>query len=463
MHSGPEPDSVLLHLANWIATLSHEAIPPSVLQAARDCLVDTLGVALAGSRTHVAEVARSAAERIYATGHATALGSASRMSAPGAAFVNACAAHALDFDDNCYAGFVHGSAVLVPASLAAAEARDISGKAFLTALIAGAEVEYAVGKAATPSLYAKGWWTTGVLGPVGAAAAAASAFGLERQQVAAALGTAVAGTGGAKSCFGTDAKPLLCGRAAEGGVTACILASSGASGPSSALEDTRGFWRLFNDGIWEPQPLRELGLRWSLLDPGIDVKRIPVCLSAHAAVDALMALMAEYDLAVDDVERIECDVSGIVVANLVHDEPRTPQEAQFSLPFAIGCSLVNGDVRLEQLRPEVLRSPTLQAVMRRVSMVSSDRWEPGTDLLRRHPEGAFVTLMTADGRRFEKFGDYARGMKQRPLSQAELDGKFLDCAGAVEGLDSAALLARLRGIDELDSIRDVLADAAPQR
>lgn len=463
MNKMTEPDGVLLHAAEWVAALRHDAIPPSVLQVARDCVVDTLGVALAGSRTRVAEVARSAAQGIYGAGDASALGMSARMSAPGAAFVNACAAHALDFDDNCYAGFVHGSAVLVPAALAAAQARDISGQAFLTALVAGAEVEYAIGKAATPSLYARGWWTTGVLGPIGAAAVAASAFGLDRRQVAAALGTAVAGTGGAKSCFGTDAKPLLCGRAAEAGLSACMLAASGGSGPGSALEDSRGFWRLFNDGTWEPQPFADLGTQWSLLEPGIDVKRIPVCLSAHAAVDAVMALMADNDLALDDVEHIECDVSSIVVANLVHDRPRTPQEAQFSLPFAIACSLVHGDVRLEHLDPAVLMSPRLQAVMGRVGMVPSERWAPGTELVNKHPEGALVTLTTSDGRRFETLADYARGMKQRPLSQAELDGKFLDCAGAVPGLDTAALLARLREVDELTSVRGLPTDEVAQR
>lgn len=455
-----DSEGVLVHAADWVAALRHDAIPPAVLQVARDCVVDTLGVALAGSRTRVAEVARTAARGIYGAGEATALGLPAGMSAPGAAFVNACAAHALDFDDNCYAGFVHGSAVLVPAALAAAQARDISGQAFLTALVAGAEVEFAIGKAATQSLYARGWWTTGVLGPIGAAAAAASAFGLDRHQVAAALGTAVAGTGGAKSCFGTDAKALLCGRAAEAGLSACMLAASGASGPGSALEDTRGFWRLFNDGVWEPEPFEDLGVQWSLLEPGIDVKRIPVCLSAHAAVDAVMAIMADNSLAPEDVAHIECDVSGIVVANLVHDRPRTPQEAQFSLPFAIACSLVHGDVRLEHLDPAVLLSPELQAVMGRVGMVSSDRWAPGTELVNKHPEGALVTLTTRGGRRFETLGDYARGMKQRPLSQGELDGKFLDCAGAVPGLDAAGLLTRLRRLDELPSLRGMPGDVA---
>lgn len=452
-----ETTPAVRRLAEWAAGLDYRAIPEPVRQAARDCVVDTLGVALAGSRSRVGEVARAAADNLYAPGRATVLGRSRGAVAPGAAFVNAAAAHALDFDDNCYAGFVHGSAVLVPAALAAAEGRNVSGRAFLTALVAGAEVEYAAGKAATPSLYSKGWWTTGVLGPIGAAAAAASALGLDADRTIAALGIAVAGTGGAKSCFGTDAKPLLCGRAAEAGLTAALLAANGASGPADAFEDSRGFAHLFNDGVWEGEPFAVLGTQWSLLDPGIDVKRIPVCLSAHAAVDAVMEIVAENGLSAADVERIECDVSGIVVANLVHREPATPQEAQFSLGFAIACALVHGDVRLAHLDLGVLRSEALQNLMGRVEMVSSSRWEAGSDLLRRHPEGAVVQLSTRDGRRFEKFGDYARGMMQRPLGKDELDGKFMDCAKMVPELDAAGLLARLRAVDELASIREVFA------
>jgi 2-methylcitrate dehydratase PrpD len=447
-------------LAEWAAGLRYDAIPPEVLQAARDCLVDTLGVALSGSRTPVAGVARRAAEGIYGAGNATAIGRTSPFTAPGAAFVNACAAHALDFDDNCYAGFVHGSAVVVPAGLAAAEDRGVSGKAFLTALVAGSEVEYVVGKATTASLYEKGWWTTGVLGPVGAAAAAGSVFGLDAAGLAAAIGMVAAGTGGAKSCFGTDAKPLLCGRAAEAGVTAALLAANGASGPASAFEGAGGLARLFNDSVWDAQPVRDLGTKWSLLEPGIDVKRIPVCLSAHAAVDALMALMRENGLGLSHVERIDCDVSGIVIANLVHDDPQTPQEAQFSMPFALACALVHGDIRLEHLDAEVLRSAELRGLMRRVHMTSSARWEPGSARLRAHPEGAFVRVTMADGRSFETFGAYARGMKQRPLSASELDGKFLDCARAACTHGAGGLLGRLRAVDDLASAREIFAAPA---
>src|SRR3954453_5480895 len=246
-------------LADWACTLRLAEIPQPVRRAARNALVDTIAVTIAGSQTPVAILARGVTRAAYASGLASLLGTDETLNAPGAALANGAAAHALDFDDNCYAGFVHGSAVILPAVLATAEAEGASGADLLTAFVAGCEAEFAVGAAMTASLYEKGWWTTGVLGPVGASIAAARILGLDAQSTPCALGLAVAGTGGAKACFGTDGKPVLCGRAAERGVLAALMARAGITGPWDAFENSRGFASLFNGGTFNPKALDGLG------------------------------------------------------------------------------------------------------------------------------------------------------------------------------------------------------------
>ncbi|MBL0965778.1 MAG: amino acid permease [Blastomonas sp.] len=136
-------------LARFAADLTWGTIPPEVAAVARDCLIDTLGVALAGSRRPVVERLSAVARQSYAAGPAHLWGGQGGLSAPGAALVNGAAAHALDFDDNCYDGFVHGSAVIVPAAIAAAEAAEAAGADLLVAFVAGCEAEFAVGAAAT--------------------------------------------------------------------------------------------------------------------------------------------------------------------------------------------------------------------------------------------------------------------------------------------------------------------------
>jgi 2-methylcitrate dehydratase PrpD len=442
-------------LSRFAAGLTYAAIPADVRATAVRALVDTVGVAIGGDSRAVTGRMRALAEARYAPGRASVFGSTARLCPQGAAFVNGTAAHALDFDDNCYAGFVHGSAVIVPAALAVAQEARRTGRDLLTAFVAGSEVEFAIGAAATAHIYEKGWWTTGVLGPMGASVAAAKLMGADAAVIAHALGLAVAQAGGAKACFGTDGKPALCGRAAETGVAMAELALAGMTGPADAFENSRGFTRLLNDGIWDGGAVEAIGRDWLMRAPGIDIKRIPVCLSAHAAVDALMDIVAEHGLDRSAVSRVVCDVGPVVRANLVYDRPVSPQQAQFSLPFCIGAALVQGDLSLASLAPEVLASREVRAAMDRVEVVTGPRWD-NLDFARAAPEGAIVTLVMADGRRLERFNAMARGTTARPLSDAEFDAKFLSCVAGPLRAKGAVLLDRLRGIEAQDNLLDLI-------
>lgn len=444
-------------IANWAAALSIERTPRPVVDAAIRCLIDTIAVAIPGAATPVAERAREAALASYAPGWSTVLGDTRRLAAAGAAFVNATAAHALDFDDNCYAGVVHGSAVVVPAALAATQAVDGGGRDMLVAFIAGVEAEYALGRALTMSIYERGMFTSSLLGVGGAAVSAARAMRLDAAGIAHALGLAMCGAGGVKACVGSDAKPLLLGHAAQAGIVAALLARAGATGPLDLFEHPRGFARLLGNGIFEASAIDGLGRVWSLLEPGIDIKRAPVCLSAVAALDGLLGIMAENRLAETDVETVECELSPISRANLAYDEPRTVMEAQFSLPFVLACALRHGEVGLRHLDQALLGDASLRNLMRRIVPRISERWASDSELAAKYPEGAYLVVSCRDGRRLERFVGAGRGTASQPLTNAELDAKFLACTGELLGPPAAAdLLSRLRRVEELASIRDLL-------
>jgi 2-methylcitrate dehydratase PrpD len=446
-------------IARWVASLRADAIPPAVRARARACLIDTVGVALAGSATEVARHARALIDETAAAGECTAFGAKRRYDACAAAFANGTAAHAQDFDDNCYAGFVHGSAVIVPAILAVGERQDAAGADAVSAYVAGAECEYAVGAATRSRLYERGWWTTGVLGPIGASMAAAWLLRLDEARTRAALGLAVTAAGGMKACFGSDAKPLGAGHAARTGVACALLASHGASGPAEALQESNGLKTLFNEGVFDEHCVESLGKHWYLEQPGVDVKRIPVCLSSHAAADAISELAAEHALAIGDIEEIVCDVPPIVLANLKYDAPASAREAQFSMPFAIAVTLRHGKVELRHLSDDVLVDAALRALMARVRQHSGERWGDA-GLRERAPEGAAVRIRMRDGRTLERFRAVARGAAGDPLSDAELAGKFRDCAAPMLGASRAeGLLADLRALDGARPLRDVLRGA----
>ncbi|MFL9866883.1 MmgE/PrpD family protein [Paraburkholderia fungorum] len=444
-------ESAIRRLAAWVAALTPADLPPAVATVATRATIDTIGVALAGSRTDVGSQARRFAGEIFGNGRATVWSSTLALTAPGAAFANGVAAHALDFDDNCYAGFVHASAVVVPAAWAASQAAGRSGSAYLASYVAGVEAEFAVAEAMGLAPYQRGWWTTSLYGTIGACAAACHAFGLDAHATASALGFAIAGTGGTKAGFGTDAKALMVGRAAQTGVSAALLAREGCTGPDNALDGVNGIAALTGAEAYSVTPFDTLGRTWRLLSPGLDVKRIPVCLSSHAAVDALRDLIGE-GLDVRHIERIVCDVPPIVVKNLVYAQPATRQQAQFSLPYALAATLLHGDVTLAGFDPAALAAPELLAAMQRVRMHTSERWADPVRLADA-PEGAWLRVELRDGRAIERFRSAAVGTAASPMSDGEFDRKFISCATAVHDAGTAATwLSTLREVGRVAAL-----------
>jgi 2-methylcitrate dehydratase PrpD len=149
-----------------------------------------------------------------------------------------------------------------------------------------------------------------------------------------------------------------------------------------------------------------------------------------------------------------------VTANLVYDQPKTPQQAQFSLPFAIGCMLTHGDVSLAQLDPAVLEDPALAEAMSRVTTVTTGLWQRGGEKAQLYPEGAHVTVTTRDGRSFEHFNGFARGTTARPLTDAEIAGKFMGCAsGAIGQPEAERLIGQLHALETLPSVRSLFGGA----
>lgn len=434
-------------LAAWCSNLRLADVPAPVRAIAKHCLIDTLGVALAGSRTQVARYAAQVQELSAAAGHSTLLGRPGGLTPGAAAFANAVAGHALDFDDNSYAGFVHASVIIAPAALAMAQMLDMDGRGLLSAFIAGAECEYALAKVLTREIYDRGWWTSSVLGAIGACAAACHALALDTEQTAAAFGIALAGAGGMKAAFGTDAKALMAGHTAAYGVNCALLASRGCSGPLDVVEHPRGLAALFAGGALQPLPSG--GWQWGLLDPGVDFKRIPLCLSSHAAVEVVRGLSPD----AASVAQIICDVPPIVMQNLPHQQPSTAQQAQFSMPFAIASACLWGDIGLAHLN--YLHNPPLRVLMARVRMTSSARWTEA--LLAQAPEGAWVSVQLQDGSTREGFCAAALGSAARPLSRAQRLDKFTQCASATLPLEDAqALFDTLEHLEQVRCLRTLM-------
>ena len=395
-------------------------MPADVSAVADRAMLDTLGAMIAGG-AHAATGAIATALPSHPGMSTRATGGTS--DAETAALVNGMAAHVWDIDDTSYTGIMHGSAVVLPAVLAVAQEIGTSEDAVRRAFVVGSEITYVLADICTHSHYFHGWWSTATFSLTGATAAIGILLELNEDQMTSAMGLAAAGSGGGKAVFGTDGKPFFVGETARRAIGFARAARAGLTGPERAFEDDRGYLKLLNGGKTDMAALDTLGQRWRLVDPGLLFKTNPVCSAAHAAIDQMNALMRELEATPDQIAEIRAEVPELVYVSLVYPDPQTPQEAQFSLPYALACAALHGRVRFEDLLPDAIQDPQKMELMRKIRVESVP--DLSTDDMRaKFPESARLKVTLKDGYSQQGFCGVAYGMPQNPLNDKTLIAKF---------------------------------------
>ncbi|MDB5414554.1 MAG: 2-methylcitrate dehydratase [Rubritepida sp.] len=441
-------------LAAWCANTPREWSAPS-LEGARRAFVDTVAVMLAGQNEPCAVATRRAVSA-WGSGPCHVMGGAP-LAAPWAALVNGTAAHAIDYDDVLDPAMSHPSAALVPAVLALGETLDASGKDCLDAFLVGFEVLARLGEAMNLSHYKRGWHTTLSLGSMGVAAACARMLKLDAETTTMAISLATSMAGGSKRQFGSMAKPLHAGLAAKNGIVAAQLAASGLTGVSEPLEGRWGYIEMMagDDVFGLDAALAKIGEPDAMRQYGAWAKFYPCCASTHRPVDALLSL----GLRPEDVVSIHAEVSEVAAANLRYRFPSDANEARFSLNYCLAAALVQGTLNKASFSPQSLARAELVPLIECVTMtvdpeLTADR--PVTESFER----GTVHVTLRDGTRRTAVALAARGHPSAPLSDAELEAKFRDCASGViepEAVDAALdHLARLGSLERIASLTATL-------
>src|SRR6516164_5176069 len=228
-------------LAGKASTLDYDDLPASVRELARQCILDYLGVVLAGAEDPLVRILLDEMTEAGGSPQASIIGHDARLPALSAALVNGAASHALDYDDVNMAMPGHPSVAILPGLIALAELSGASGRDLITAFVAGYETACRIGAAFRPGHYNLGFHSTGTLGSFGAAAACARLLGLQTIPTAAALGIAGTQAAGLKSQFGTMCKPFHAGKASQNGLLAARLAARGFSSRDDLVECVQGF------------------------------------------------------------------------------------------------------------------------------------------------------------------------------------------------------------------------------
>jgi 2-methylcitrate dehydratase PrpD len=433
-------------LADHCRGIRYDDLPADAITVAKQCLLDWLGVTIAGADEPLTRILRAEAMEQGGNPQATLIGTGERVTAAQAALVNGASSHALDYDDVHLAMSGHPSVPVWPALLALAEQRGASGRDVLAAFVAGVEMECRIGRYVMPGHYSVGFHATGTLGTFGAAAACAHLMGLDREQWLNAMGIAGAQAAGLKSMFGTMCKPLHAGKAAQNGLAAATLAFRGFTSNPEVLETSQGFAATQTTTPSPEAALAGLGEHYAVRD--VLFKYHAACYGTHETIEAILRLKAKEGVSADDVRGIELTVPRGHLSMCNIQEPSTPLEGKFSLRFTAALALVTGDASEQAFTPAAVREPALTAVRDRVTVearTGSADWD-----------GTRVGLTLGDGRQLEESVDLNVPAEDLDVQWDRLAAKFDSLAAP---LLPAGRSARLRALVQNLEAQPSLAEA----
>jgi 2-methylcitrate dehydratase PrpD len=328
-------------LAARAAGLRFDSLPDDIVELARQCLLDFLGVTIAGANDPAVQIVLD--EVMSQGGHpqASLVGRPHKVATHQAALVNGVASHSLDYDDVNWSLEGHPSVAIIPGLLALAEYRGACGSDFITAFVAGYETACRIGKLVSPSHYKRGFHATSTVGSFGAAAACARLLGLNGEQTAIALGIAGTQAAGLKSMFGTMCKPLHAGKAAQNGLLAALLAARGFDSRPDVLECVQGFAQTqsddYNFEAASEDPPGDYHLRANLF------KYHAACYMTHSAIECTRRLMNRFKITPESVREVIVYVDPALDGVCNISEPKTGLEAKFSLRLMTAFALADVD------------------------------------------------------------------------------------------------------------------------
>jgi 2-methylcitrate dehydratase PrpD len=378
-------------LARAAVDVACDGLPGQVLELARQCLLDWLGVTIAGTREPLVQIMVDEITEQGGHSQASLIGRSGKASTSQAALVNGAASHALDYDDVNWTLQGHPSVAIIPGLFALAEFRGASGADFIAAFVAGYETACRVGRLVSPSHYQRGFHATSTVGAIGAAAACANLLRLDGQKTAAALGIAATRAAGLKSMFGTMCKPLHAGSAAQNGLMAAQLAARGFASREDALECEQGFAATQSDGPNVRAALVTPRSGYHILDNLF--KFHAACYLTHAAIECGSKIRNEFGFQPADVKEVVVRAESSLGSVCNIQRPENGLEAKFSLRMTSAFALAGVDTAsITSYCSENCADPVLVALRDRVRVEFQSGW-PVTRTQ--------VTIELQDGRRLE--------------------------------------------------------------
>jgi len=418
-------DTLLLRLSGFYSSLDLDSIPQEVIERAKERLIDFLGVLAVGfKRGEVASYVNKYVLSLGGKEESTILCLNRKVPAIHAALAMGAMAHSVELDDGHRWGTSHPGVAIIPSVLAFGEREGSDFKRMLGAIVVGYDLMLRVARAINPSHLRRGFHSTGTCGALGSAAACAFLKGFDALRTAYSVSIGGLQSAGIQEMLhdNPSIKVLQAGHAAMAGVLAADLVALGARGPRTLFEGKHGWLKAMCNGEYDERALiGDLGKRWEI--NFAYTKLYPTCRHCHASID--LAIEAKDTLGIQSLKEVKevlirtYSVGIAEVGNIAC--PSSFEEALFSLPFSVSVALMKGNVTLEDYSEESLRDEELKVFARDRVKIESD---PDMDKLYPEERGAYMRVLTSDGRVFERKVSIPLGEPERPVDRDRLYKKL---------------------------------------
>jgi 2-methylcitrate dehydratase PrpD len=446
-HNAPP---ITAELARFVAEHPSQGWSDAVDHEAHRTFLNWLGCAIGAAKHEAVESALAAVNMLAPAQQATIAGRAERVDMANAALINGISSHTFDFDDTHLKTIIHPAGPVASAVMALAETQNSSGRQVLDALVLGIDVACRMGNLVYPQHYDRGWHITGSTGTLGAAAACARLLGLNAQQTAMALGIAASQPVGLREQFGTMTKPFHPGGAARAGLMSALMAKHGFTSSARALEAPRGWAQVLSTKYDWREAQDELGQRFEI---SFNAYKPFACgIVIHPSIDACAQLRAQ-GVKAEEVKRIELRVHPLVLELTGKKTPQDGLQGKFSVYHGCAVGLIFGRAGEDEFSDHIVRREDVVSLRDKVQAV--------VDTSVRE-ESVYVTAHLNDGRSVKVHVEHAIGSLQKPMTDADLEGKFHDLSDPILGADRVnAILKICWNLGQAPDLKGLLALLKP--
>jgi 2-methylcitrate dehydratase PrpD len=436
-------------LANWVVQSRLEDIPDDVRREALRAIVNYTGCALGGSPDPAVNLAMQAFAPFFGPATASILGRKERVDPLHAALMNGISSHVYDYDDTTPKNYIHPSSPVASALFAYASANTVSGRDFVHAFILGFEAESRIGNSVYPAHYDVGWHITGTAGVFGAAIAIGKLIGLNEQQMIWAIGLAATQAAGLREMFGSMAKSLHPGRAAQNGYGSALLAQAGFTSGVHGLEGPRGFAAVQAAKYDLSKITAGIGVDFDLR--ANTYKPFPCGIVNHPTIDGAIQIHQECHPAPQSIRAVRLRVAPLVMDLCNQQNITRGLQGKFSVYHGAAIGLVRGKAGIREYTDEAVNDPAIKRVRESATAVGDASLTE---------DQANIEVELASGEKISRFIEKSLGNINRPLTNQQLDDKFRDQAVLALPADRVERVIELCWrIDQLADVNEMVQQA----